>query len=196
MHFRLIYNAAGAEVIAYVKCGRLTACERACGLGKMHLCSALWVENNPCRDAGRLVSVLDDKGIFRGLCGRLDTRKYDAAYAEIAALAGVKRKGDPIRYRVYFRYKCTRTEGYSEPLTLAYGITDNAAMAAENFSLLVNEVALRALSYAGFDEGRMIVVGDKAYLLAVGSVPGNQVLLAGFLSNLVLGHLRKRQNEV
>ena len=62
-------------------------------------------------------------------------------------------------------------------------------MAAENSSLLVNEVALLALSGAGFDKGGVIIVGDKAYLLAVGSVPGNQVLLAGFLSDLVLGHL-------
>ena len=136
----------------------------------MHLCSALRVENNPCRDAGRLISVLDGEGVFCRLCGGLDRRKYDAPYAEITALAGVKRKGDPIRYRVYFRYKRTRAEGYSEALALTHRIADNAAMTAENSSLLVNKVALLALSDAGFDKGGVIIVGDKAYLLAVGSV--------------------------
>lgn len=189
LHLLSVDNAAGDKTVSYVEYGRLTARDRARRLGKMHLCSALRVENNPCRDAGRLVSVLDSEGVFCRLCGGLDRRKYDAPYAEIAALAGVKRKGDPIRYRVYFRYKCTRTEGYSESLTLTYRIADNTSVAAENSSLLVNEVALLALSGAGFDKGGVIIVGDKAYLLAVGSVPGNQVLLAGFLSDLALGHL-------
>ena len=58
-------------------------------------------------------------------------------------------------------------ERNSESLPLSYRVTDNSRMLTEVITVLINKASFFKVTNAFFDKGNVIVIGNKAYLLAI-----------------------------
>ena len=120
---------------------------------------------------GQVIAVSEGYKALASCENGVASVQKNAADAEIAALAGLKRQGDPIGLGIYLRYECACAEGYSEPLALTYGVTDNTLVLTETFSFSCYKITAW-VSFSGtfFNKGCIITVGYKADILAILSV--------------------------